>query len=37
MIQQTGLQFNEDLLKSNGKDVEEARDKPGLLVDKDTA
>ena len=24
-------------MKSNGKAVEEARDKPGLLVDKDTA
>ena len=37
MIQQAGLQFNEALMKSNGKAVEEARDKPGLLVDKDTA
>ena len=37
MIQQAGLQFNEALMKSNGKVVEEARDKPGLLVDKDTA
>ena len=36
-IQQAGLQFNEALMKSNGKAVEEARDKPGLLVDKDTA
>ena len=36
MIQQAGLQFNEALMKSNGKAVEEARDKPGLLVDKDT-
>ena len=37
MIQQAGLQFNEALMKSNGKTVEEAQDKPGLLVDKDTA
>ena len=37
MIQQAGLQFNEALMKSNGKAVKEARDKPGLLVDKDTA
>ena len=37
MIQQAGHQFNEALMKSNGKAVEEARDKPGLLVDKDTA
>ena len=37
MIQQAGLQLNEALMKSNGKAVEEARDKPGLLVDKDTA
>ena len=37
MIQQAGLQFNEALMKSNGKAVEEAQDKPGLLVDKDTA
>ena len=37
MIQQAGLQFNEALMKSNGKAVEEAGDKPGLLVDKDTA
>ena len=37
MIQQAGLQFNEALMKSNGKAVEEARDKPGMLVDKDTA
>ena len=37
MIQQAGLQFNEALMKSNGKAKEEARDKPGLLVDKDTA
>ena len=36
MIQQAGLQFNEALMKSNGK-VEEARDKPGLLVEKSTA
>ena len=37
MIQQAGLLFNEALMKSNGKAVEEARDKPGFLVDKDTA
>ena len=37
MIQQAGLQFNEALKKSNGKAVEEARDKPGMLLDKDTA
>ena len=37
MMQQAGLQFNEALMKSNGKAVEEARDKPRLLVDKDTA
>ena len=37
MIQQLGSQFNETLMQSNGKAVEEARDKPGLLVDKDTA
>ena len=37
MIQQAGSQFNEALMKSNGKAVEEARDKPGMLVDKDTA
>ena len=37
MIQQAGLQFNEALMKSNGKAVEEARDKPGLFLDKDTA
>ena len=37
MIQQAGLQFNEALMKSNGNTVEEAQDKPGLLVDKDTA
>ena len=37
MIQQAGLQLNEAFMKSNGKAVEEARDKPGLLVDKDTA
>ena len=37
MIYQAGLQFNEALMKSNGKAVDEARDKPGLLVDKDTA
>ena len=37
IIQQAGSQFNEALMKSNGKAVEEARDKPGMLVDKDTA
>ena len=37
MIQQAGSQFNEALMKSNDKAVEKARDKPGLLVDKDTA
>ena len=37
MIQQAGSQFNEALMKSNGKAVEEARDKPGMLVDKETA
>ena len=37
MIQQAGSQFNEALMKCNSKSVEEARDKPGLLVDKDTA
>ena len=37
MIEQAGSQFNEALMKSNGKAVEEARDNPGLLVDKDTA
>ena len=36
-IEQAGYQFNEALMKSNGKAVEEARDKPGILVDKDTA
>ena len=36
-IEQVGSQFNEALMKSNGKAVEEARDKPGKLVDKDTA
>ena len=36
-IEQAGSQFNEALMKSNGKAVEEARDKPGMLVDKDTA
>ena len=36
MIQQAGSQFNETLMKSNGKAVEEARDKR-FLVDKDTA
>ena len=45
MIQQAGSQFNEALMKSNGealvnsndKAVEKARDKPEMLVDKDTA
>ena len=37
MIQPAGLQFNEALMKSSGKAVEEPRDKPGLLVDKNTA
>ena len=45
MTQQSGSQFNEALMKSNGealvksndKAVEKARDKPGLIVDKDTA
>ena len=37
MIQQAGSQFNEALMNSNGKAAEEARDKPGLFVDKDTA
>ena len=37
MIQQAGLQFKEALMKSNGKAVAEARDKSGLLVDKETA
>ena len=37
MIQQAGFQFNEALMKSNGKAVEEDRDKPRILVDKDTA
>ena len=36
-IEQVGSQFNEALMKSNVKAVEEARDKPGMLVDKDTA
>ena len=36
-IEQVGSQFNEALMKSNGKAVEEAQDKPGMLVDKDTA
>ena len=36
-IEQVGSQFNEALMKSNGKTVEEARDNPGFLVDKDTA
>ena len=37
MIQQAGSQLIEALMKSNGKAVEEARDKPGMLVDKDTS
>ena len=37
MIQQAGSQFNEALMKSNDKAVEKARDKPGMLVDKETA
>ena len=37
MSQQAGLQFNEALMESNDKAVEKARDKPGMLVDKDTA
>ena len=37
MTQHAGLQFNEALMKSNGKAVEEARDKPGPLVDKNKA
>ena len=37
MIQQAGLQLNEALMKSNAKAGEEARDKRGLSVDKDTA
>ena len=37
MIQQACSQFNKTLMKSIGKALEEARDKPGLLVDKDTA
>ena len=37
IIQQAGSQFNETLMKFNGKNVKEARDKPGLLVDNDTA
>ena len=37
IIQQAGSQFNEALMKSNGKALEEARDKPRMLVDKDTA
>ena len=37
MIQQAGCQYNEALMKSNDKAVERARDKPGLLEDKDTA
>ena len=43
MIHQAGSQFNEALMKSNeaimksNKAVEEARGKPGIIVDKDTA
>ena len=37
MIQQAGSQFNEALMKSNGKAVDEVQEKSGLLVDKDTA
>ena len=37
MIQQAGSQFNERLMNPNDKAVEKARDKQGLLVDKDTA
>ena len=37
MIEQTGSQFNEALMKSNGEAVEKAVDKPGMFVDKDTA
>ena len=37
MIQQAGSQFIEALMKSNGEAVEESRDKPGMLVDEDTA
>ena len=36
-IEQAGSQFNEALMKSNDKSVEKTRDKPGMLVDKDTA
>ena len=36
-IEQAGSQFNEALMKSNDKAVEKTRDKPGMLVDKDTA
>ena len=36
-IEQVGSQFNEALMKFNGKALEETRDKPGMLVDKDTA
>ena len=37
MIQQAGSQFKETLMKCNDKAVDKARDKPGLLVVKDTA
>ena len=43
MIQPAGSQFNKALLKSNealmkaDETVEEARDKPGIIVEKDTA
>ena len=37
MIHKAGSQFNAALMKSNDKDVEKTRDKPGLLVDKDIA
>ena len=43
MIQQASSQFNEALMKSNealmksNEAVEEARDKPGIKVDKDSS
>ena len=37
MIQQAGSQINEALMKTNGDAIEKARDKPGILVDKDTS
>ena len=37
LIQHARSQFNETLMKSNDKAVVKARDKPGLLLDKDTA